>query len=164
MHSLMIWFFLWRNGKFITTSKYIHCDDIIMSVMASQITSLTIVFPTAYLCSDQRKHQSSASLVFAREIHRWPMNSPHKGPKTWKRLPFDDVVMHRCRCVILVGVVTNCKILPHLMLNDVIWLSKSESSSLIARKHERKYYVIADGLTLFGAKRSEGTGVTRFGP
>ena len=30
---------------------------------------------------DQRKHQSSASLAFVRGIHRWPVNSTHKG---WK--------------------------------------------------------------------------------
>ena len=26
-------------------------------------------------------------------IHRWPVNSPHKGPVTWKMLPFDDVIV-----------------------------------------------------------------------
>ena len=30
--------------------------------------------------TDQRKHQSSASLAFVRGIHRSPVNSPHKGP------------------------------------------------------------------------------------
>ena len=30
------------------------------------------------------KHQSSASLAFVRGIHRWPMNSLHKGPVTRK--------------------------------------------------------------------------------
>ena len=35
-----------------------------MGAMASQITSLTIVSSTVYLGADQRKHQSSASLVF----------------------------------------------------------------------------------------------------
>ena len=32
----------------------------------------------------QRKHQSSASLGFVRGIHRWPVNSPHKGLITRK--------------------------------------------------------------------------------
>ena len=41
---------------------------------------------------DERKHQSSASLVFVRGIHRWP-NSPHKGPVTRKMLSFEDVIM-----------------------------------------------------------------------
>ena len=43
-----------------------------------QITSLTIVDSVVYLGADQRKHKSSASLAFVREIHRWPVNSPHK--------------------------------------------------------------------------------------
>ena len=42
-----------------------------MGAMASQITSLTIVYATVYLGADQRKHQSSASLAFG--------NSPVTG-------------------------------------------------------------------------------------
>ena len=45
------------------------------------------------LYTDQRKHQSSASLAFAWGIHRWPVNSPHKGPVTRKMFPFDEVIM-----------------------------------------------------------------------
>ena len=33
------------------------------------------------------------SLAFARGMHRWPVNSPHKGPVTRKMFPFDDVIM-----------------------------------------------------------------------
>ena len=66
-----------------------------MSTMASQITSLTIVYSTVYSGTDERKHQSSASLAFVRGIHRWPVNSPHKGPATRKMFPFDDVIMDR---------------------------------------------------------------------
>ena len=29
-----------------------------------------------------------------RGIHRWPVNSPHKGPVTRKMFPFDDVIMN----------------------------------------------------------------------
>ena len=43
--------------------------------------------------TDQRKHQSSASLAFMRGIHRGPVNSPHKRPVTRKTFPFDDVIM-----------------------------------------------------------------------
>ena len=64
-----------------------------MGVVASQITSLTIVYPTVYSDADQRKHQSSASLTFVRGIHRGPVNSPHKWPVTRKMFPFDDVIM-----------------------------------------------------------------------
>ena len=28
-------------------------------------------------------------------IHRWPVNSLHKGPVTWKMFPFDDVIIHK---------------------------------------------------------------------
>ena len=64
-----------------------------MGVMASQITSLTIVFSTVYSGADQRKHQSSALLVFVRGIHRGPVNSLHKGPVTRKMFSFDEVIM-----------------------------------------------------------------------
>ena len=70
-----------------------HYNDVIVSVMASQITSLTIVYLTVYSGTDQRQHQSPASLAFVRGIHRWPVNSPHKGPVTRKMFPFDDVIM-----------------------------------------------------------------------
>ena len=63
-----------------------------MGAMASQISSLTIV----YSGTDQRKHESSASLAFVWEIHRWLVNSPHKWPVMRKMFPFDDVIMrHR---------------------------------------------------------------------
>ena len=64
-----------------------------LKAMASQITSLAIVYSTVYSGADQRKHQSSASLAFVRGIHRWPVNSPHKWPVTRKMCPFDDVIM-----------------------------------------------------------------------
>ena len=44
-----------------------------MITMASQITSLTVVYSTVYSDADQTKHQSSASLAFVWGIHwdRW---------------------------------------------------------------------------------------------
>ena len=64
-----------------------------MNAMASQITSLTSVYSIVYSGADQTKHQSSTSLAFVWGIHRWPVNSPHKGPVTRKMFPFDDVIM-----------------------------------------------------------------------
>ena len=46
-----------------------------------------------YWGADQRKHQSSASLAYVRGIHRWSVDSPHKGPVTRKSFTFDDVIM-----------------------------------------------------------------------
>ena len=60
--------------------------------MASQITSLTIVYSTIYSGAYQRKHQSSAPLAFVRGPHRWPVNSPHKWPVTREMLTFNDVI------------------------------------------------------------------------
>ena len=70
-----------------------HYDDVIMGAMASQITSLTIVYSTVYPSIDHIKHQSSASLAFVRGIHRGPVNSPHKLPVTRKMFPFHNVIM-----------------------------------------------------------------------
>ena len=70
----------------------LHYNDVIMGTIASQITSLTIVYSIVYSDADQRKHQSYASLAFVREftgIHR----GPHKWPITRKMFPFDDVIM-----------------------------------------------------------------------
>ena len=64
-----------------------------MGSMASQITSLTIVYSAVYSGADQRKHQSSASLDFVRGNHRGPVNASHKWPVTRKMFPFDDVIM-----------------------------------------------------------------------
>ena len=70
-----------------------YYSDVTMGSIASQITSITIVYSSVYSSADQRKHQSSASLAFVRGIRRRPVNSPHKGPVTRKMFPFDDVVM-----------------------------------------------------------------------
>ena len=64
-----------------------------MGAIASQITSLTIVYSTVDSGADQSKHQSSASLAFVWGLHRGPGNYPHKWPVTRKIFPFDDVIM-----------------------------------------------------------------------
>ena len=75
-----------------------HYTDVIITTMESQITSLTVVYSIVSSGANQRKHQSSASLAFVRGIHRWPVNSPHKGPVTRKMFPFDDVIMGLVIC------------------------------------------------------------------
>ena len=70
-----------------------HYNGDKMSAMASQITSLTIIYSAIYSGADQRKHQSSASLPFVWGIHQWTGNFPHKGPLTRKLFPFNDVIM-----------------------------------------------------------------------
>ena len=83
--GMVIWSHDWANSS--------HYGDVIMGAIAYQITSLTTVYPTIYSDSDQRKHQSTASLAFVRGIHRGPVNFPHKWPVTRKIFSFDDVIM-----------------------------------------------------------------------
>ena len=82
--------------RYCTTMLFLirsYYSDVIMGAIASQITSVSIVYSTFCPGADQRKHQSSVSLALVRGIHRWPVNSPHKGPVTRKIVPFDDVIM-----------------------------------------------------------------------
>ena len=82
---------LMNEGQVVHTRS--HYGDVIMRAIASQLTSLTIVYSAVYPSADQRKHQSSGSLAFVRGIHWGPVNSPHKWPVTRKMFPFDDVIM-----------------------------------------------------------------------
>ena len=54
----------------VRKTQSIRYIDVIMTTIASQITSLTVVYSTVHSDVDQRKHQSSASLAFVWGIHR----------------------------------------------------------------------------------------------
>ena len=59
--------FIWQRrdkGVWLLRVQHHHYNDVMMSAMASQITSLTIVYLTICSGADQRKH-ISASLAFA---------------------------------------------------------------------------------------------------
>ena len=71
------WCTAWRCPLF--SHMCLHYNDVIIGAMATEITSLTIVYSIVYSGADQRKQQSSASLAFVREIHRWPVNSPQRA-------------------------------------------------------------------------------------
>ena len=65
-----------RNGHesnhYSTFEDRLHIEHyvaVIMSAMASQIASISIVYSLSGV--DQRKHQSSVSLAFVRRNHRW---------------------------------------------------------------------------------------------
>ena len=72
VHVIFIGMNLYSNGTQInkTNIMILHYCDAIMGRVASQITSLTIVYTTVYSDADQSKHQSSASLAFVWGIHR----------------------------------------------------------------------------------------------
>ena len=77
-----------------STTGGVYYIDVIVGAMASQITIVSIVYSSVCSGADQRKHQSSVSLAFLRGNHRWPVNSPPRGPVTGKMVPFDDVIVY----------------------------------------------------------------------
>ena len=86
--------YIWLSVKInLYAILKIHYNDVIMGTIASQITSLTIVYSTVYSGTNQRKHQSSALLAFVWGVHREPVNFPRNGPVTRKMVPFDNFIM-----------------------------------------------------------------------
>ena len=83
-----------------------HYLGVIMSATAFQITLLSIGCSTVCSVTGQIKHQSSASLDFLRGIHRWPVNSLHKGSVMRKLFPFDEVFMDQMENKTLLEVIT----------------------------------------------------------
>ena len=89
------------GGLFGSVRRYDICryvaetikHDVIMSAIASQITSIPIVCSSVGSGADQRTNQRSASLAFVRGIHRSPVNFPLQSTATRKMFPFDDIIM-----------------------------------------------------------------------
>ena len=90
------WFRIWVL-KVRITSLY---NDVIMGMIASQITCLTIVYSIVYSHRSKKTSKLHVTGLCAgnspvQGIHRWPVNSPHKWPVTRKMFAFDDVIMSR---------------------------------------------------------------------
>ena len=92
-----------------------HYSDVIMGGAIS--SRITIVYSTVYSGANQRKHRGSESLAFVRGIHRWLVNSPHKGPVTRKMFPFDDVIME----IDVSQALNVMTYFPHLQLPRCMW-------------------------------------------
>ena len=86
IHSPLDCELLCLHGILLTKIEHNQYSDIIMSAMTSQITSVSIVYSTVCSGTDQRK------------LHQWLVDSPHKGPVTWKLFPFDDIIISSRRC------------------------------------------------------------------
>ena len=71
-HIICLEWHAWRGRRvmmvYTIREKSCYYYDVIMGAMASQITSLTIIYSNGYSGADQRWHQSSASLAFVRGI------------------------------------------------------------------------------------------------
>ena len=59
-----------------------------------------------------KKLKAPTSLAFERGIHRWPVDSPHKGPWTRKMFSFDDVIMNKF-CHVAVEIQALCRMQVH---------------------------------------------------
>ena len=70
-----------------------------MGAIASQITSLAIVYPIVYSDADQRKHQSSLSLAFVREYGEFPAQTASNAENVsiWRRHHVSIAVLKRDR-------------------------------------------------------------------
>ena len=122
-------FVKWVHDLYCTSSRY--CD-VIVSAIASQITSVSIVYSTVWSVTNQRWHQSSASLAFV-------VNSPHKGPVTREMFPFDDVIMQ------YIAVCTMVLYWTMLYRDDIVWtliIVRSFISKMIINK--RQQYLVRD--------------------
>ena len=64
----------WNHKSWKKYRPISHYDDVIIGAKASQITSVTIVYSTVYSGADQRKHHSSASLAFVRQMASYAEN------------------------------------------------------------------------------------------
>ena len=79
-----------------------------MCAMAFQITGISIVCSTVCSGAVQRKRPSSASLAFVRGIHRWPLDSHHKGQCF--HLTTSSLTRHITRVSPLPGPWRQCRI------------------------------------------------------
>ena len=67
--SQLPWNLMGVSGLLPSRMLYFHYNDVIIGAVASQITSITIVYSTVDSDVDLRKHQSSASPACVRGIH-----------------------------------------------------------------------------------------------
>ena len=88
--------------SFETSAKYseihpsFHCEhynDVIMTTMASQITSLMSCLPNRLFRRRSKKTSKLRVTGLCAGNSPGPVNSPHKGPVTRKLVPFDDAIM-----------------------------------------------------------------------
>ena len=147
--------------------KLIYYNDIIMSVIASQIMDVSMVCSRVCSGTNQRKHQSSMSLAFVRGIHQWLVNSPHKGLIMRKMIPFDDIIMRnhnttttKCewyacllRCMVHVGTWWRGALMfPLISIWINHWVNNCEAGDL--RCHRGHYDVTVMSYGIFHAKLS----------
>ena len=102
----------------------LHYSDVTTSLMASQNTSNSTVHSTICLSQHKKKHQRVRYWPFVMGIHRWPVDSPHKGPVMWKVFPLCDIIM--CDGLSSVRPMSSCtngisESANAFILNIIVW-------------------------------------------
>ena len=111
-----------------------HYDDVTWTSWVSNHRSFHCLFNS--LCGPtSKKHQSPRYWPFVRGIHRWPVNSPHRGPVTHKKLPFDDVTMTMQGSSPSYGCQMACSIVKNLVIKPLVdhWYMMTSSNGNIFR-------------------------------
>ena len=110
--GMVIFYMTWAfRTTGYTISVWIDYNDVIMTTIESQITSLTVVY---HLFRPRSKETSKLRVTgLCVGNSPGPVNSPYKGPVTRKMFPFDDVIM------ISVWIDSNCAFVSNC---GTVWL------------------------------------------
>ena len=114
-----------------------------MGAIASQITSLTVVYSTVYSDADQRKHQSSASLAFVWGIHRDRWIPRTKGQLRGKCF---HLMTSSCSYVPRTSKETKCV----FILPEASWLIKTVWPGTLRSQGHSVMFLHAFALTIGG--------------
>ena len=90
---------------------------------------------------------------FVREIHQWLVDSPHKGPVTWKALPCNDIIMYgtfQCHGLICLSGVNSQEIDTSFAAISVcgtanIWWRNAQINTLSNTFSHSSWYKIKQG-------------------
>ena len=104
-----------------------------MSLIASQIASLAIVYSTFLFKRISKKTPKLRVTGLCAGIRRWPVNSPHKRPVTRKMYPFDDVI---------IGVSNPIHRYSIRLLCFYYNLHSTASKAPCICKHQQLYYIL----------------------
>ena len=97
-----------RSSALTNDIQFLHYGDVIVGAIASQITSLTIVYSTVYSGADQSKHHSSASLAFVWGSHRDRWSPRTKGQLRGKyfHLMTSSCIQQGCHESFMMSLIT----------------------------------------------------------
>ena len=104
-----------------------------------KITGASIVHSTVCSGVDQRKRQSAASLALLRGIHRWPVNSPHKGPVTWKLFSFDVIMFKKSWLLYTIGCTIIMTEYLYFVISDKVHKTNQHSKKLVYKQCEHNF-------------------------